>query len=149
LQRKKDSRELNLTDISHFYLLSYADGHLFQQNIKSASKTQAFQLHFENILAVTIAKTRIRQLGFQNTCKSASKTQAFQLHLENILAVTIAKTRIRQLRFQNNCKPANPFRALKVKMWPLRCSENRQDNDSETGILKYGDAAGSSIGDLQ
>jgi len=114
LQRKKDSRELNLTDISHFYLLSYADGHLFQQNIKSASKTQAFQLHFENILAVTIAKTRIRQL-----------------------------------RFQNNCKPANPFRALKVKMWPLRCSENRQDNDSETGILKYGDAAGSSIGDLQ
>jgi len=34
-------------------------------------------------------------------------------------------------------------------MWPLRRSENRQDNDSETGILKYGDAAGSSIGDLQ
>jgi len=39
------------------------------------------------------------------------------------------------------------IRALKVKMWPLRCSENRQDNDSETGILKYGDAAGSSIGE--
>ena len=42
-----------------------------------------------------------------------------------------------------------PVRALKVKMWPLRCSENRQDNDGETGILKYGDAAGSSIDDLQ
>jgi hypothetical protein len=26
-------------------------------------------------------------------------------------------------------------------MWPLRRSENRQDNDSKTGILKYGDAA--------
>jgi hypothetical protein len=38
-------------------------------------------------------------------------------------------------------KIGQKFRALKVKMWPLWRNENRQDNDSQTRILKYGDAA--------
>ena len=46
-------------------------------------------------------------------------------------------------------KQGGTLRALKVKMWPLRCSENRQGNDGEADILKYSDAAGSSFGDLQ
>ena len=41
------------------------------------------------------------------------------------------------------------YRALQEKIWPLRCSENCQDNDGETGILKYVDAAGNSHGNLQ